>query len=77
MSVGIAAVIGARSISIALMLTGSTDDKLESLHVVGVPFEDAIGQQTRSFRSGPNENPLQRPVRIRPFLRRRVRFAVN
>ena len=57
------------------MLTDSTDDRLESLQVVGVSAEDAIGQQTRSFRSGPNENPLRRPVRIRPFCRRW--FAVS
>lgn len=75
MSEGIAAAIGVISISSALMLTDSTDDRLESLQVVGVSAEDAIGQQTRSFRSGPSENPHHRFERIRPCCRRR--FAVS
>lgn len=51
--------IGVKSISTALMLTGSINDRLESLQVVLVSFEDAIGQQTRLFSSGPDENPYR------------------
>ena len=64
MSVGIAEAFAVKSMSTALIFIISTDDILELLQVVFVSVEDAVGQQTRSFRSGPTENSLR--VRTSP-----------